>query len=240
VQWFVEFGSQIDPKAVLFRQHALLHDLQDLRKYLTKAPELVLYHTHEGPSSRIRWLALELGLPVTIKEKQPTLRSSLYTTGNDQGGLLTTVEYGNLRLHESGAIILWLLEKYDIKNRLAPSANIVNRPEFLQILFFTTSSIDHVILDSYTKRFVEGRDTDAIQEQHAEWDVAIVPLLTNLLNKNGNQYILKQFSAADIMLSWNLWVANLLGWLEPHAELLQYWNRLKQRPYFNTVFGLNE
>ena len=46
----------------------------------------------------------------------------------------------------SGYTAIKLLEKYDLKNRLAPSANTNNRAEFLQILFFTTSSIDHVIL----------------------------------------------------------------------------------------------
>lgn len=183
---------------------------------------------NQDRSDRVRWLLEELGVPYKdhyLNRKQGELNTPAYRTLNPTGRV-PTIRDGETVLHESGAICLYLADKY-IEKGLAPSFNSPERPHYLQWMVWSVASLEAVVARMFTH--VKTEEEKAITHHYVQEQCEILKLaLLPVLEKQ--DYILKSgFSAADIMLAavipgaWDYLV-------EPHAPIKRYMERMMSRP----------
>lgn len=184
---------------------------------------------NQDRSDRVRWLIEELGLAYRdhyLKKKNGDLNSDRYLALNPTGRVPTIVDNGKV-VFESGAICLFLADKYRTNFALAPSFEADERAEYLQWMVWSVASLECVIARMFThvRTEKEKEETHAfVKEQCEIFKRALNPILEK------QDYILKSgFSAADIMLAavipgaWDYLV-------EPNPAIKAYMNRLMQRP----------
>jgi len=209
-----------------------------LRRILKRLEKpAILYHLHQGPSTRIVWLAGELGIPLQVREVSPE-QSQQSQRSLGKGGMVTTFIDENLHLLESGAILIYLLEKYDTNGTLTPPIGSKERAIFFKFLFYTSSTADHLIFNSYKEMFVVSSsesNTELIRTNKTIWDEEVALELEKELQQK--KYICgDNFNAADIMIGWTLFTASSLNWLEGHEILQRYLDLLSSRPAFQRSF----
>lgn len=74
---------------------------------------------------------------------------------------------------------------------------------------------------------VNKKQWDSFVAMEIEKQLKITPFIAGL-----------QFTAADIMIGWSLWIANTLGWTEKYPNMVAYLKRLSSRSAFKKAFGL--
>jgi len=251
VQWEAEYSSGVPSDLILYEQRSFQENLTEMRLAFmsTKAP--TLYHVREAPSSRVIWLASELGIPLKVLEIESSIPKTSATSlresqgierASSKGGIVASYSEGEISILESGAIVMHLLEKHDSFEKLIPKKGTQERSKFHQFFFYSTSTMDHLLLESYKHMFVvkQGQISEEIVDANKKlWDENIVGDLTKEL-KNGKYICGHHFTAADIMVGWSCYTANLLGWLDPHPELKNYFERLTQRPAYLRCFAETE
>lgn len=184
---------------------------------------------NQDRSDRVRWLIEELGLSYRdhyLKKKNGDLTSPRYLALNPTGRVPTIVDNGKA-VYESGAICLYLADKYRDQVVLAPKLDAEDRADYLQWMVWSVASLECVIARMFThvRTEQEKTETHAFVKQQCEiFQKALNPILEN------QEYILKLgFSAADIMLAavipgaWDYLV-------EPNPAIKAYMTRLMQRP----------
>eukprot|EP01117_Protostelium_nocturnum_P007899 TRINITY_DN2820_c0_g1_i1.p1 TRINITY_DN2820_c0_g1~~TRINITY_DN2820_c0_g1_i1.p1 ORF type:complete len:360 (+),score=131.38 TRINITY_DN2820_c0_g1_i1:109-1188(+) len=244
VEWSAEFGSDVPPSFVAFEQKSYQDNLIEMREVITGHLLPTLFHKNEAPSTRVLWLAHEIGIPLRVHEvvEAPTnLRKSTEMAMN-KGGIVTSFEDGHLTMLESGAIILYLLEKHDLSNKFSPPLGTLERALFLKFVFYSSSTADHLLFSAYKLMYVVGMDEEdeeimsEFDRLKSGWDNDVALNFERQLEKH--PYICgDKFTAADVMLGWTIFMANLLGWLEFHPLLTQYLERLQKRPSYQAAFN---
>jgi len=95
-------------------------------------------------SSRVRWLLRELN--VDFSEQQLNASVGEHRKGDyldvNPFGKVPAIVTGNLRLSESGAILLYLLEIFDTKHRFSPEHDSDLWPRFLQWFFWGLTTFE--------------------------------------------------------------------------------------------------
>jgi len=242
VEWSAEYSADASPSFLAFEKRSFEDNLIEIRTKLTGIELPILYHIPEAPSTRVIWICAELGVPIRIKEstpsKSPQLRRSSGSISAVQGGLMTSFVEGDTTILESGAIVFYLLEKYDNLRKLSPPIGNSERAKFLSYFFNISSTLDNLVFDAYKMMYVEQRsaEDDDVQTKKEDWERLVN---TDLIKQvKHNQFICgNTFSACDIMAGWTLYVANLLGWLDSTPELKQYLDRISKRPAFQKAFS---
>jgi glutathione S-transferase len=241
VEWSGEFSSGTPIDFVLFEQRAYHRNLADIRLSLTKIPLPVLYHVHEGPSTRVAWVAAHLGIPIRVKIVTPKLDGSHSELSTEKGGVVTRFTDGDLLLLESGSTVMHLIEKHDICHNLNPfKKGSAERAKYLQWFFYSSSTVDHLLFEAYKQLFVvpeEQQNTTLLEELRVQWDSQIILELENAV-VNSTYICGKLFTGADIMVGWSLYFAHSIGWLEGHPILESYLTRLRGISSFNKAFSL--
>jgi len=152
-------------------------------------------------------------------------------------GKVPFLEDGEIGIFESGAILIYLADKYG-SGKIAPTLEDSTRAEYLQWLFFAQTTIEGPATRLFANRTflknqpdAEERAKSAIKELHAK-----VPIVRDVLA--AKKYLLgDSLTAADIMLGSALfWIASA-GGLEDFPVLAAYLQRLRERPAFELVFG---
>jgi len=235
----------VSREVILYDQKSLDHNLREMRNVLTGGLIPRVHHIHQAPSSRILWLAAELSIPLDVIEvtaqtpkyvDKAQLKASTDTCV-EKGGFITSFNHGPIRLLESGAIIVYLLEKYD-NQELMPPIGSVERAKFFKYLFYAASTADHLVLDTYSEMFVVGeteQNRRHIQLCKQQWDQEVALELTNEL-KDKPYLCGNNITGADIMFGWTLFTAAHLGWVDDNPILQSYLNRLQKRPAFARTF----
>jgi glutathione S-transferase len=98
---------------------------------------IILYHSPRTRSLRVLWLLEELGVPYELRSMTFTpdvLQSADYLRLSPLGKV-PALEDGDVRLFESGAIVEYLVERYD-DGRLAPAIGTPARAAYLQWIHF--------------------------------------------------------------------------------------------------------
>jgi len=244
VEWSSEYSSDVSQELLKFDLKSFQQNLNEIRFHLTSKQIPTIYHIHEGPSARIIWLAYELGIPTEIKESVPVLTSGRdnlrksresESLASTRGGMVASFVDGDIVLVESGAIVFYLLEKYDAFNRLSPPISSPLRARFLRNFFRITSTVDHLVYEAYNNMYVIG-DEETVNQNKEIWDSHIANDFVNELSKE--KYLCgDQFTAADVLFGWALFVANLLGWLDDYPRLREYLKVVSQRPGYIKAFS---
>lgn len=181
-------------------------------------------------SDRVRWLLEELQVPYKdhfLSKKKGELLSANYLKLNPMGRVPTIVDNGQV-LFESVGICLYLADKYQHHQKLAPAINSAERGLYNQWMVYSVGSLECVVAKMFTLNGKTDSEQKAITDYvEAQCQILKKPLVSVLTNQD---YILKSgFSAADIMLSCVIpgaWDYLVKG--EPALEA--YMERLMSRP----------
>lgn len=189
-----------------------------------------LYHFYiQDRSDRVRWLLEEMKVPyenVLINKDKGELQSQDYLKINPMGRVPTLVD-GDVRIFESGAICLYLADKYSY-GTLAPKIEDAHvRAKYLQWMVWSVASLECVAVRMFTHTRTESETKETYAFVEEQCRILAKPLVLQLKN---HDYILESgFSAADIMLGTVLPGAQSFL-ADKHVEIRNYLERLKKRP----------
>ena len=196
---------------------------------------ITLFHVAGSRSLRVRWLLEELGLDYTLETFQLGSRDMKTPEFRDQSplGKVPALHDGALKLHESGAIVMYLLETYGA-GQFAPAPGSPERPLFHQWMWFAEGTLmpplGEIIANSFA---LPEADRSEVLRKHARTRFGrALALLERELQ--GRDWLLQSgFSAADIMNVMGIQLAKNLGELPeglPHLEA--YLGRASARPAY--------
>jgi len=199
-----------------------------------------LYEYGRSRSTRCHWMLAELGLEyetVTVDLSKGEQRRPEFLAINPYGKVPVLVD-GDAVVTESAAICTWLAERSPDK-KLIPPEGTLDRAHYYQWTFFCMAELEpflwavrkHMLL--YPK---EKRSPDAIRLAKEEY-ANNVACLAGQIGSEG--FVLgPSFTAADIIIGYNLLWADTLDLLHGHALLFDYLDRLRQRPAFpHHIYG---
>ena len=107
---------------------------------------ITVHHLNNSRSHRVIWLLEELGLDYEIKryerDEQTMLapKSLLKVHPLGKSPVITDDAHGHVTVAESGAIIEYLIDHYDIESKLAPPAGTPTRLRYTYWLHFAEGS----------------------------------------------------------------------------------------------------
>ena len=200
---------------------------------MAKETELTLYWLSDRDrSNRVRWLLLELGVnfeEVQLHAADAEHRQAEYLRTNPFGKV-PAIRSGDLTLSESGAIMLYLLERYDREHRFAPAPNTALRPAFLQWLFWGLTSFEGAVM-GYTNN-LEDPEAQSNLERY------LGPLQARF--EDSVHIVDDDFTAADIVCAYDLGL--LLGryQLDQYPNVARYLATVLERPaaaFYRRVIG---
>ncbi len=184
-------------------------------------PQLRFYGGPRTRSSMVQWYMAELNLPYEYVEVNLQAGDNLkpeYLAINPMGKLPALTD-GDLKLWESGAILLYLANKYDPKNPTSPE----RQAKISQWVFFASATLGPGL-------FLEDR-------REKEMPQLLQPL-DDIFQKQ--PFLLgEEFSTADVAVGYYLYMARLLLKLDysPYPAVEEYLENLSSRSPFQETVG---
>ncbi|TKB54984.1 glutathione S-transferase family protein [Ferrimonas aestuarii] len=191
---------------------------------------ITLHHLNKSRSKRIIWLLEALQVPYQIKAYQRDKQTKLAPPELKQVhplGKSPVIEIDGQILAESGAITEYLADRFG-HHELVPAKDSPEYPRYLQWLHFAESSAALPLLLHYFL-LMDGTKTQFL-DGYSKQEVA---LILGYLNDHLSQqeWLLgSQFSAADILLSFIVEIANELNLLGDYPALQSYLIALLKMP----------
>jgi len=193
-----------------------------------------LYEYGMTRSARAHWVLREAGIgyePVTVDLPGGEHKKPEFLAINPYGKLPVLVD-GDGTVTESAAICTYIAEKY-ADGRLIPANGTIERAHYHQWICFCIAEMEPQLWSIRKNMLLyprEQRSHKAIKTARTEYDKAVRILAVHLADKI---HVLKDtFSAADIVVCYNLIWADSLGLLAACPELVAYMHRMMQRPAF--------
>jgi glutathione S-transferase len=206
---------------------------------------ITVHHLNNSRSHRVIWLLEELGVDYEIKqyERDPeTLLAPKSLLKVHPLGKSPVITDGDTTIAESGAIIEYLIERYDIENKLAPELGTDTRLRYTYWLHFAEGSVMSPLLLKLVFHQVEN----------APMPFFVRPIAKAISQKTLNSYVDPQIklhldyieselekstwfaggrlSGADVQMSFPLEAAHANGALEEsHPKILAFIKRIQSR-----------
>lgn len=196
-----------------------------------------LHHVQYGRSFRVLWLLEEIGLdklgPLEIVEHR------IGTREMREGDLprvspavrIPAIEMDGLELAESGAIVEYLTERF--APELGRAVDDPERPAYLQWIHYAetqASLIENLNLNHLFLRPPAKADPVLLKLLAARLKGTLAGMETRL---GDQQWLLPSgFSAADVMMGFNLFAAPFYVKLDPFPRLQAYKARIEARPAY--------
>ena len=172
-------------------------------------------------SSRVRWLLQELNVEFSEQQMNASVgehRQSDYLDVNPFGKVPAIVT-NELNLSESGAILLYLLERFDTNREFSPESNSDLWPGFLQWFFWGLTTFEGAVF-AFTS--IQG------DKERANLDRFLSPLDHMLAS---HDYLVgDSFTAADIVCAYDLGILFGTDYLSAYPALRAYLSRQLARP----------
>lgn len=201
---------------------------------------LKLYFVHKTRSGRVVWLLEELGLPyelVKLDFSREGLKSAAHRKRHPLGRV-PVLEDGDVTIFESGAIIDYILERH-APGTLKPAVAATSFPEYLQWFHYVEGMVMPPINEIVVQTVLlplERRSEAALEKALKLLGKALMPIETAL---EGRDYIVGDFSGADIMLGHACYMASLsVPVSDDMPNLLGYIDRVSGRPAFDYAIRL--
>jgi glutathione S-transferase len=181
---------------------------------------LKLYGGARSRASIVQWYLEELAVPyefILLDMAAGEHQKPEYLAINPMGKV-PAIEDGELKLWESGAILLYLAEKYD-----QPEVSLAEKSIWSQWVLYANSTLA-------TGLFVEANRQKEVP--------GLLTALSNILNQR--DYILgSEFTVVDVAVGSILaYVPMMLPIdLSPYPIILDYIERINQRPAFQKTIG---
>ena len=196
-----------------------------------------VHHLNNSRSQRVLWLLEELALAYELVSYQRDAQTNLAPESLKKIhplGKSPVLEDGGQVVIESGAILEYVVRRHG-KGRLAPAETSPEWPRYLQLMHYAEgSAMLPVMLKLYTSRLGDAGAPLAprIQseiENHFGW-------LDGLL-ASSPWFVGREFSAADIQLSFPIQAARLLYGLEKFPNLAGFLARVQARPAYQRALA---
>ncbi|MGA0602686.1 glutathione S-transferase family protein [Caulobacter sp. KR2-114] len=194
---------------------------------------LVVHHLNNSRSQRILWLLEELGAPYEIRFYQRDATTNLAPPELEAVhplGKSPVIEEDGLKIAESGAIIDYIIRRHGA-GRLQPAPGTAAHEAYLEWLHYAEgSAMLPLMMLLYVMRLGEAaaplmpRIDSEIARHLGYVDAALA----------GKDYLMGEFSGADVQMSFVGEVARAFGRLETLPNLKAWVERLHERPAFKT------
>ena len=199
-----------------------------------------LYLTPNTRAGRVAWLLEELNmeyeleiLPFTkegLKSPEHRARHAL--------GRVPVIEDGDISIFESGAIIQYILDKYDNKG-LKPSVESNDYPYYLQWFHYCEGMVRPPMNQIVVQTILlppDRRDETVLNQATNLLSKALMPVNDFLENKD---YLIGDFSAADCMLGHSCFMSNRFGTVSDDMKnIKRYVANIESRPAFQKAITL--
>lgn len=202
---------------------------------------LKLHFAPNSRAGRIVWLLEELGLPYELNKMAfhpKDLKSDAHRARHPLGRV-PVLEDGDVTLWESGAIVDYVIERYK-NGGLKPAVDDPRFPKFLQWFHYCEGMVMPPINTIVVQTILlpeDRRNESALGQAQRLLTKALAPVNEAL---EGKDYLIGDFSAADIMLGHACFMANGLGCVpEEFIHLKSYVQRITERPHFQTAITMS-
>lgn len=193
---------------------------------------LKLHHLRVGRSIFTVWLLEELGAnyQMDIYDRNEMGRAPPELKNAHPLGKSPVIEDDGFVLAESGAIALYLLDKFDSENRLGPPEDAKGRAEWMQWLMYTEASAFAPMLIKLL--LSRSEDKPPIFDMFSTGEVALQLGYAEARLADRDYVMGDAFSVPDIGMTYIAEMAERLGELGPYPKLAAYLARNKARPAF--------
>ncbi len=195
---------------------------------------LILHHAPNSRAGRIVWLLEELGLDYELNRMDfhpKDLKSEAHRERHPLGRV-PVLEDGEIMLYESGAIVEYIVARHS-DGALKPSVDSPLFPEYLQWFHYCEGMVMPPVNTIVVQTLLlppERRNEEALGQAQRLLAKAVAPVDEALA---GREYLIGDFSAADIMLGHVLYMSRRLGAVsEEMTNLNAYIDRIEARPAF--------
>ena len=198
---------------------------------------------HFAPNSRagrIIWLLEELSLPYEVNNMafHPSDLKSDEHRKRHPLGRIPVLDDGDIRIYESGAIVEYVLERHK-NGGLKPSIDDANYPDFLQWFHYCEGMVMPPINTIVVQTILlppERRDETALGQAQRLLTKSLAPVDEALA---GKEYLIGNFSAADIMLGHACFMSNRMGCVpDEMSNLKKYVENITNRPAFKIAIEM--
>jgi len=191
-------------------------------------------------AGRIVWLLEELGLDYEVNIMPFTkegLKSSEHRARHALGRV-PVLEDGDVSIFESGAIVDYILERHK-NGGLKPASSTAEFPGYLQWFHYCEGMVMPPMNQIVVQKFLlppDRRDETALRQAENLLGKSLVPVNQAL---EGKDYLIGDFSAADIMLGHACFMANRNGCVHDEmTHLKTYINNIESRPAFQKAINM--
>jgi len=199
---------------------------------------------YDGPfpgtrGSRLRWMLEEIGAPyesATVNFSKGEHKTPEYLAIHPHG-VVPGFELDGQHLVESAAICLQLADLHPERG-LAPPVGSPERALYYQWIVYAPATLDDALVGRIFHTVflpAERRDPAKVATGDRVW-AAAAPFLSRALG-DGEWLLGERFSAADVVIGYDVRMANAMGMLADYPALQAYLARLAARPAFQRVFG---
>ncbi len=200
---------------------------------------LKLHFAPNSRAGRIVWLLEELELPYELNRMDfhpKDLKSDEHRARHPLGRV-PVLDDGDVRIFESGAIVEYVLERHK-NGGLKPGVDAPEFPEYLQWFHYCEGMVMPPVNTIVVQTVLlppERRDETALGQAQRLLTKAMQPVDEAL---QGRDYLVGDFSAADIMLGHACFMSNRLGCVpDEMSNLKGYVERIAARPAFQKAMA---
>lgn len=199
---------------------------------------------HFAPNSRagrIIWILEELNLPYEVNRMDfhpKDLKSDEHRSRHPLGRI-PVLDDGDVRIYESGAIVEYILERHKNGN-LKPEVSSEKYPEYLQWFHYCEGMVMPPINTIIVQTLLlpeDRRDENVLNQAKRLLSKSLEPVNQSLAER---EYLIGDFSAADIMLGHACFMSNRLGCVnEEMLNMKRYVENINKRPAFQVAINMS-
>ena len=200
---------------------------------------LKLHFAPNSRAGRIMWLLEELELPYELNRMDfnpKDLKSDEHRARHPLGRV-PVLDDDDVSIYESGAIVEYILERHK-NGGLKPAGESPLFPEYLQWFHYCEGMVMPPVNTIVVQTLLlppDRRDETALGQAQRLLTKALAPVDEALA---GRDYLIGDFSGADIMLGHACFMSNRLGCVpDEMANLKGYVERIAARPAFDKAIN---
>ena len=201
---------------------------------------LKLHFAPNSRAGRIVWLLEELGLPYDINKMafHPKDLKSDEHRARHPLGRVPVLEDDGVSIYESGAIVEYVFAKHT-DGGLKPSVDAPEFPTYLQWFHYCEGMVMPPVNTIIVQTVLlppERQNKAALEQAQRLLTKALQPIDDAL---EGKDYLIGDFSGADIMLGHAIFMSNRLGCVSEEMQNIKgYVERIQARPAFQTAITM--
>ena len=200
---------------------------------------LKLHFAPNSRAGRIFWLLEELELPYELNRMDfhpKDLKSDEHRSRHPLGRV-PVLDDGDVRIFESGAIVDYILERHK-NGGLKPAVDSPFFPDYLQWFHYCEGMVMPPVNTIVVQTLLlppDRRDATVLGQAQRLLTKALAPVEEVL---TGREYLIGDFSAADVMLGHAVFMSNRLGCVtDEMLNLKGYVERIAARPAFDKAIN---